>query len=124
MFIGVWGGVQFQLLDAKTEGKIALSDALDTDGSFQSDLDGWYNGLSDGQKDLYGDDIYDGITNFTGSTIHYKFDKRLERNWNFVFGGQWQINRRFQFRTELGFIKNKSQFMGSLNYRFGVKRKS
>lgn len=124
MFIGLWAGAQFQFLDAKTEGKIALNEALDSDGNLQGDLDEWYNGLKDWQKELYGDDIYDGITNFTNATIHYKFDKRLERNWNFVLGGQWQINRRLQFRSEFGTIKNKTQVMASLNYRFGIKRKT
>lgn len=123
MFIGVWAGAQFQFLDAKTEGKIALQDALNPGDNFQQDLDDWYNGLEDWQKAIYGDNIYEGVQELTESTIHYKFDKRLERNWNFVFGGQWQINRRVQFRTELGFIKNKQQVMASLNYRFGIKRK-
>lgn len=120
MFIGVWAGAQFQFLNAKTEGQIDLNDAIDQDGTFQQDLDDWYDGLTEGEKKVYGDKVYEGFTNFANSTVHYRFDKRLERNWNFIFGGQWQINREFQFRSELGFLKGKSQMMFSLNYRFGV----
>lgn len=123
MFFGVWAGTQFQFLDAQTDGKVALQDVLDPDGLVQEDLDNWYNGLSDTQKEAYGDRIYDGISGFVNSTIHYKFDKRLEYNWNMVAGGQWQVNRRFQIRGEAGFIRNKQQYMLSANYRFGIRKR-
>lgn len=122
MFFGLWVGAQFQFLDAKTDGAVPLADVIDTDGSLQSDLDQWYNDLSDAEKALYGDELYNGLNDFVNATIHYRFDKRLEYNWNMVAGGQWQINRRVQFRAEAGFIRSKQQYMASLNYRFGMRR--
>lgn len=122
MFFGVWAGAQFQFLDARTDGKVPLSDVLDPGGNIQNDLDTWYNELTDVQKEIYGDDIYNGLNDFVNATIHYKFDKRLEYNWNMVAGGQWQINRRVQFRAEAGFVRSKQQYMASLNYRFGFKK--
>lgn len=122
MFLGLWVGAQFQFLDAKTEGKIPLEDALDPDGEFQQNVDDWYEGLSDTQKEIYGDKLYDALNDFVNTTVHYRFDKRLEYNWNMLTGAQWQINRTWQLRAEFGFMRNKQQFFTGLNYRFGIKR--
>lgn len=118
-FVGVWAGTQFQKLDAKTEGSINLKDALNIDESFQNELDTWYDGLTDRQKEIYGDKLYEGINNFANSDVHYRFDKRLKYNFNFILGGQYQLNREWQFRTEAGFMRSKFQGMLSANYRFG-----
>ena len=123
MFIGIWLGAQFQFLEAKTEGKIPLNEALDPDGNFQMRIDDWYDGLTDQQKALYGDRIYNGLNDFVNTTVHYRFDKRLEYNWNMLAGLQWQINRTWQYRAEFGFMRNKQQLFTGLNYRFGIKRK-
>jgi len=120
MFVGVWMGVQFQFLAAKTEGSIGLGEALDPDEEFHNNLDEWYGGLSDLEKQLYGDKVYDAFENILTTTVHYRFDKRLEKNWNYLIGGQFQINRRWQLRAELGFIPGKYQAMVSMNYRFGI----
>jgi len=120
MFIGAWIGMQFQKLGAQTSGNIPLNEALDPDGNFQENIDNWYNGLTDPQKTLYGDRVYEGLNNLVNTTVYYTFDKRLEFEYNMLIGGQWQINRTWQFRTEYGFLQSKQQVMISLNYRFGL----
>ena len=120
MFVGFWGGVQLQFLAAKTEGSIELKEVIDSDGTFEDDLNTWYEGLTAGEKLTYGNRLYDSLGNLVNTTVHYRFDKRLAKNWNYLIGGQWQINRTWQFRSELSFIKGKRQFMASLNYRFGI----
>lgn len=123
MFLGGWIGAQFQFLEAKTEGKIALNEAIDSSGEFQARLDSWYNGLSQDEKDRYGDRVYEGFNDLVNTTVHYRFDKRLEYNWNLLTGIQWQINRSWQYRAEFGFLRNKQQLFTGLNYRFGIKHK-
>jgi hypothetical protein len=120
MFIGAWLGMQFQKVKAITSGNIPLNEAIDPDGGFQQKADDWYNGLNDAQKALYGDRVYDGLNDLINTTVHYKFTKRLEYEYNMVMGGQWQINPTWQLRAEYGFLKSKRNFMVSLNYRFGL----
>jgi len=120
MFIGAWVGMQFQRLGAQTSGNIPLNEALDPDGNFQENVDNWYDGLTALQKAAYGDRVYEGLNNLVNTTVHYKFEKRLEYEYNMLIGGQWQINRTWQLRTEYGFLKSKQQVMLSLNYRFGL----
>lgn len=119
-FMGLWVGTQFQFLAAKTEGQIGLSDALDPDDDFRGNLDDWYDGLEDWEKELYGDKVYEAFDDVLNTNVHYRFDKRLEKNWNFIAGGQFQFNRHWQIRAEAGFIPGKWQGMLSLNYRFGL----
>lgn len=119
-FLGVWVGAQFQRLAAKTEGSIPLQEALDQDGETQQKVDNWYNGLTPIQKQLYGDRVYDAFNNLITTTVHYRFDKRLENEFNLLFGGQYQFNRTWQLRAEYGAINSKQQLLLSLNYAFGL----
>lgn len=120
MFVGAWAGVQFQFMDAKTDGKISLKDI--TDGGTQARLDEWYNGIENPNDfhDRFYNEFSETLDEIGNTTIHYRFDKRLEKNWNFIIGGQWQINREWQLRTEAGFLPGKYQVMLSANYRFGL----
>lgn len=132
MFVGIWAGAQFQKLGAQTDGEINLGDLVDPDNSKLDEIDqDWadymaspeYDALSPVGKQL-AEDMYNGIRDFydeaLDTTIKYKFNKQLEYNWNMLLGGQWQIDRRWQFRAEYGFLKSKQSFMASLNYRFGI----
>jgi len=132
MFIGVWGGAQFQRLGNETSGNISLQEALDLDGSELQELDdawadymmspGW-DDLNVAQKALQQaafDTVRSALETLGGTTVHYTFNKRLENEWNMIIGGQWQINQTWQFRSEYGFLKDKQQLMLSLNYRFGL----
>ena len=44
-------------------------------------------------------------------------DQSTQVSWNYLIGGQWDINRSFALLVELGFNKRKSQ-MVALTYRF------
>ena len=119
-FLGVWIGAQYQKLAAKTIGSIPLKEALDQDGQVQDRVDNWYNGLTPLQKQLYGDRVYDAFNNLLDTTVHYRFDKRLENEFNLLIGGQYQFNRTWQLRAEYGAINSKQQLLLSLNYAFGL----
>lgn len=119
-FLGLWFGAQYQRLAATTEGKIPLEEALDPNGEFQVKVDNWYDGLTPLEKQLYGDRVKNAFDNIFDSVVYYRFDKRLEEDFNLLFGGQYQFNRKWQIRGEYGAINSKQQLLLSLNYSFGL----
>ncbi len=54
------------------------------------------------------------------ATVQYSLQKRPKDMWNFVIGSQFQINKHFMLRAELGFLASRTQFIGGLQYRFGL----
>jgi hypothetical protein len=44
----------------------------------------------------------------------------LKDMWNFILGSQYQINKHYMIRTEFGFLASRVQFIGGLQYRFGL----
>lgn len=51
------------------------------------------------------------------STLLVSIDQSTQETYNYVAGGQWDINRSFSVLAELGFGKRKSQML-NLTYRF------
>ncbi len=63
----------------------------------------------------------DGALNDDKSaTVQYSLNKRLENPWNFIVGSQFQINKHFMLRAEVGFLGSRTQIMGGIQYRFGL----
>jgi hypothetical protein len=54
------------------------------------------------------------------ASVQYSLTKRPKDMWNMVAGAQYQINKHFMFRVEAGFLASRSQFIGGLQYRFGL----
>jgi hypothetical protein len=54
------------------------------------------------------------------ATVQYSLQKRPKDMWNFVVGSQFQINKHFMLRAEFGFLASRTQFIGGLQYRFGL----
>jgi hypothetical protein len=54
------------------------------------------------------------------ATVQYSLNKRPKDMWNFVLGSQFQINKHFMLRAEVGFLASRTQFIGGLQYRFGL----
>jgi len=75
--------------------------ALETTGNLLNSIDG---ALSDEQT----------------ATVQYSLSKRPKDAWNFVLGSQYQINKHFMLRAEYGFLGSRTQFIGGLQYRFGL----
>ncbi|HEX5002359.1 MAG TPA: hypothetical protein VFW78_07665 [Bacteroidia bacterium] len=75
--------------------------ALDSAGSFLGNLDG-------------------AVNNAANSTVQYALDKKQKQMWNFIVGSQYQLNKHWMVRAELGFLGSREQFIGGLQYRFGL----
>jgi len=54
------------------------------------------------------------------ATVQYELNKELKDKWNFIVGSQFQINKHFMIRAEVGFLGSRQQFMTGLQYRFGL----
>jgi hypothetical protein len=54
------------------------------------------------------------------STVQYSLEKKQENLWNFIVGTQFQLNKHLMFRIEYGFLSARHQFLGGIQYRFGL----
>ena len=75
--------------------------ALDAAGNVLNEIDG---ALNDDQM----------------ATVQYSLSKRPKNMWNFIVGTQYQINKHYMIRGEFGFLGSRTQFIGGLQYRFGL----
>lgn len=54
--------------------------------------------------------------------ISYGMEKQTKELWNGIIGLQYQLNKKWQFRTEAGIIGDRKSILASINYRFlGIK---
>lgn len=60
------------------------------------------------------------VENITTSTVQYSMNKQVKDRWNFIVGGQYQINKHFMLRLEYGFLGSRTQVMTGVQYRFGL----
>jgi hypothetical protein len=58
--------------------------------------------------------------NVANSTVQYAMDKTVKDAWNFIVGSQYQLNKHFMVRVEVGFLGSRKQIMGGVQYRFGL----
>jgi hypothetical protein len=54
------------------------------------------------------------------STVQYSMDKRPKDAWNFIIGSQFQLNKHWMVRGEVGFLASRTQVIAGLQYRFGL----
>lgn len=54
------------------------------------------------------------------ASVQYSLDKKLKDPWNFIVGTQFQLSKSFMIRAEYGFLGTRNQFIGGLQYRFGL----
>jgi hypothetical protein len=60
------------------------------------------------------------LNNDQYASVQYALDKRVKDMWNFIVGSQFQLNKHFMIRGEYGFLGSRQQFLGGLQYRFGL----
>ncbi|WP_430817663.1 hypothetical protein [Carboxylicivirga sp. RSCT41] len=53
-------------------------------------------------------------------SVQYSLEKRQANMWNFLIGSQYQLNKHFMVRAEFGILGTRQQFIGGLQYRFGL----
>ena len=115
-------------MNSETSGEIKLIDALsaetwDKRDEVVSNYYDWYaNDATLAQKRVADEVLTPIIERLDAadgeSIIRYGMDKQVKEKWNGTIGGQFQLNKRWMFRTEAGFIGNRKSFLASVNYRF------
>ncbi len=117
----VWTGAARSFLNNTTRGSMALSDVAPDMGQNYTNQT-WYQNLGPLEKQL-ADKV---VANFTdknqGDIINYSLSKRPSHNWSMIIGAQFQLDRRWQFRTEYNFLGGRASALLSANYRFGIGR--
>ena len=123
----------YQKIKADTDGNIPISSLFPDVTPEQADeirerLDEWVEGLPPAQEIIMREVIQKINDYFEGrepgdSEIHYVLDKRVAEPWNLIFGAQYQHNKNWQIRSEIGTFGKRTQFLLNLNYRFPGFRK-
>ncbi len=121
--LGVWVGAFFQTLSSQTKGSISMSDVMSADQA-QSIKDKANNKIDNDptlkpvEKKALEQLVDEGIDKLETSTVHYELDKEIAGKWNMILGAQYQHNKHWQVRCELGTFGKRSQFMLNLNYQW------
>ena len=130
-FWAIWAGAQSQHLDSQTSGNINFGEALDLGPEDLERLDSrWeaymmspeWDALTPQEKveaSIAYNIVRDAASGLIDTTVHYRFEKRLEFEWNMVIGGTYVFNDHWSIRGEYGFLKNKQTLMLQLAYGFG-----
>lgn len=125
----------FDLSDAQTK----VDNGLAKVGENQEKVDTWWNALTPTEQknpaniakhntanralESAGNFLttLDGALSTAGSSsVQYSLQKRPKDMWNFIVGSQYQYNKHIMFRFEAGFFGSRTQFLGGLQYRFGL----
>lgn len=105
----------------------------------QITVDDWWNGLSDLQQSSpvniakyetanralekaggFLNSIDSALNDENNASVQYSLDKRPENMWNFLIGSQFQYNKHWMIRAEVGFLGSRTQILTGLQYRFGL----
>lgn len=127
--LSVWGGLFYQVIQNDTEGSIPVSDIFPGfgAGNVVEILRDWADTLPPAQR-VVANQVIDEIETLaeggaSDALIDYKLDKRVSAPFNLIVGAQYQFNKKFILRTELGVFGKRSQFLLNFNYRFGGFRR-
>lgn len=124
--ITIWAGTFFQQIQADTKGTIYVKDIFpgisdEQKQQYKEDFDQWYETLGPAQKVAVNKMVTEIKDYFDGkspgnSSITYNLDKKLAGPWNLIFGAQYQHNKHWQLRAEMGTFGKRTQFLLNLNY--------
>ncbi|GGH71458.1 hypothetical protein [Phaeocystidibacter marisrubri] len=125
--MAIWVGAFYQKLQNDTRGNLPISDIFPSVGTGQNieTMRDWASGLPPAQR-LVANQIIDKIEEFGqgndvgNATIDYELQKKVTAPFNLILGAQYQFNKNWIARTELGVFGKRSQFLLSLNYRFNL----
>ena len=66
------------------------------------------------------DSAEEAVSHAASSTVEYSIDKHPADMWNFILGGQYQFNKSWMFRFEVGFLTSRTHIISGVQYRFGL----
>jgi len=132
--IAVWVGGMRVKMSSETSGQLTMLEALpeetwDRNDEIVEDYWYWYDNDATNPQKIAADKVLTPIVNRIGnadgsSIIKYSMDKQVQEMWNLLVGAQFQLNKSWMLRSEVGIVGDRKSTLVSLNYRFlGFKKK-
>ncbi len=122
--LAVWVGAFYQQIQNDTKGSLPVSDIFPSLGSGESieRMRDWATGLPPAQR-VVANQIIDKLEEMgqdaaADGTIEYELQKSVAQPVNLLLGAQYQFNKSWALRTEVGVFGKRSQFLLNLQYRF------
>jgi hypothetical protein len=128
--LSLWVGTFYQNIQNDTKGSIGINEVFPSvgDGFIIEELNNWVETLPPAQKIVAKqviaklEDAAEGI-DISATTIDYTIQKEVAAPFNLIFGAQYQFNKNWMLRSEMGVFGKRSQFLLNLNWRFpGFKK--
>ena len=104
-----------------------------------AEVDAWWNSLTPAQKaepaniaryqaskaalaraGTFLENADQAVAHAGSSTVDYSIDKHPADMWNLLVGGQYQLNKSWMFRLEVGFLTSRTHLISGVQYRFGL----
>jgi hypothetical protein len=117
----------------------SVNQGMNTVAQLNAEVDAWWASLSPPQQanpvnkakydaakaalaraGAFLQDADNAISSAASSTVQYSLDKRPKDAWNFLVGGQYQFNKSWMLRAEVGFLNSRTQVLSGVQYRFGL----
>lgn len=128
--IAFWVGGMRLRMASYTVGAVSMEEAIPQETWDRVDeiVDNyylWYDGLDPIRQGIVDESAFPAFIDHLdaregNTTISYAMDKRPAEEWNMVIGGQFQLNKRWQLRSEVGIVGDRKSFLASINYRFRI----
>ncbi len=118
--LAVWMGTGRSFLNSTTVGSVNLSDIAPDMGENYENTP-WYQAMTPAMQALTDRVVDNFVDKNKGDVINYSLSKQPKHNWCMILGAQFQLDRRWQFRTEVNFLGGRRSGLISANYRFGIK---
>jgi hypothetical protein len=129
--LSVWVGAFYQSIQNDTQGSVSVEEIFPGfgDGNVIGRLSEWAETLPPAQRvvvqQIIGklEEVASGIDPGEAN-IDYRLEKRVTAPFNMIFGAQYQFDKHWMLRSEMGVFGRRSQFLLNLNYRFAGFKKS
>lgn len=129
--LSVWVGTFYQSIKNDTQGSITIADVFPGfgEGNVINQLNEWAETLPPAQRVVVKqiiqklEDFGNGIDPGT-TTIDYQIKKEVTVPFNMILGAQYQFNKNWMLRSEMGVFGKRSQFLVNVNWRFPGFRKN
>lgn len=126
--IAIWVGAMRANMSSETRGEVVMKDALPPETWERRDeiVENywyWYDNEATIKQKVVADKVLTPIVDKLEAAdgdgvIRYGMDKQVAEMWNGLVGAQFQLNKRWMFRSEAGLIGDRKSFLFSVNYRF------
>jgi hypothetical protein len=116
-----------------------VNTGLERVAELDAEVEAWWNGLSPPQQanpanraryeaakaalaraGAFLSSANTAVGNAGSATVEYSLDKRPQDMWNFVVGTQYQLNKSWMARLEVGFLRSRTHIIAGVQYRFGL----